>query len=120
MKDIENSPVPMLQAFHTLGLEASSRFFGKYFPHYNDSFMEVIYGKKNEDGEIVKKGIVQLSKYGTLDAKTINNIFNELFTYIMNKNMYFGSTDKYSAETKRHEFINNFPAMFRKLKDQMF
>lgn len=118
MKDIENSPVPMLQAFHTLGLEASSRFFGKYFPHYNDSFMEVIYGKKNEDGEIVKKGIVQLSKYGTLDAKTINNIFNELFTYIMNKNMYFGSTDKYSAETKRHEFINNFPAMFRKLKEE--
>lgn len=128
MKAIAEVPIPMLQAFFTLGLEASTRFFSRYFPQFNDAFMEVVFGRKNEeDGQVSKMGLTQLSKYESLDVKTINSVFNEMFAYIMNKNNFFGESNietgegskHIPAQIKRAAYINDFPATFRKMKDEI-
>ena len=104
-----NSPLPFLQAFYTLGIEASANLLSDYFPQYKESFVKVV--------EILR-GMTKLEK---LDAKTINNIYNDLLAYIMSRTEFFGQesivgTDgtiriKNSAD-RRRDFINNFPEQF--------
>ena len=108
------SNLPYMQAFFTLGLEQSERLLGRYFPYYNRNFLDVIEGKPDEF-----IGIQDYLKSGVLDAKTINNIFDELLVYIMSSLPFFGNSNingqSMSAEDKRSWYINRFPAYFEKV-----
>lgn len=108
-----SAPLPFLQAFYTLGLQTSERMLGSYFPQYTESFRAVI------------DSLRDLTKTGRLNVKTMNSVYNDLLAYIMSKNGFFGSElvvdpDSevgdiiVSSSEKRKDFINNFPAYFKK------
>lgn len=109
-----SAPLPFLQAFYTLGLQTSERMLGSYFPQYTESFRAVI------------DSLRDLTKTGRLNVKTMNSVYNDLLAYIMSKNGFFGSElvvnpDSevgdiiVSSSKKRKDFINNFPAYFKKV-----
>lgn len=109
-----SAPLPFLQAFYTLGLQTSERMLGSYFPQYTESFRAVI------------DSLRDLTKTGRLNVKTMNSVYNDLLAYIMSKNGFFGSEMVVnpdsevgdiivSSSEKRKDFINNFPAYFKKV-----
>lgn len=109
-----SAPLPFLQAFYTLGLQTSERMLGSYFPQYTEPFRAVI------------DSLRDLTKTGRLNVKTMNSVYNDLLAYIMSKNGFFGSElvvnpDSevgdiiVSSSEKRKDFINNFPAYFKKV-----
>lgn len=109
-----SAPLPFLQAFYTLGLQTSERMLGSYFPQYTESFRAVI------------DSLRDLTKTGRLNVKTMNSVYNDLLAYIMSKNGFFGSElvvspDSKAGDTivssskKRKDFINIFPAYFKKV-----
>lgn len=116
-----NSPLPFLQAFYTLGLQQTERMLKPYFPHFSESFKEVLNGRYIMiDGEpkMLFPGLRQYTKTEKLDVKTINSIYNDLLAYIMSKTEFFGSGKNrngkiVSASEKRKDFINNFPTYFK-------
>jgi len=109
-----SAPLPFLQAFYTLGLQKTEEMLKSYFPQYTESFREVIDTLRG------------MTKTGKLDAKTMNNIYNDLLAYIMSKTGFFGSellinpdskvdNTTISSYNRRKEFINNFPKYFKKV-----
>lgn len=104
-EELLKSPLPWYQSFHTLGLVQSKEVFSNYFPHFNNSFIKVI------------SDIRKLTKSEQLDSKTINNIYNDLFAYIMTNTKYFGEeTSKgVTAADKRRSFINDFVPYFKEI-----
>lgn len=102
-----NSPLPFLQAFYTLGVKHSSTLLGRYFPHFKDSFRDVM------------RQLRELNSRKRLSVKTMNSIYNDLLAYIMSKTEFFGtgiSDQGVSINTRerRNQFINNFPEWFSK------
>ena len=96
---------PFLQAFYTLGLTSVSRFFSRYFPHFNPSFISVLNTLKD------------MTKTGSLNTKTINSIFSDLIAYIMSDVEFFGNSQEegLTITQKRDYFINKFPEYFDKV-----
>jgi hypothetical protein len=110
-----SSPLPYLQAFFSLGIDQTQEMFSRYFPQFTSSFREVIDGKEG------LRGLRQYTKTGKLNAKTLNNIYNDLLAYIMSKTSFFGqeanlrADDKVTTSSdKRRDFINNFPDYFNR------
>ena len=112
-EELLKSSLPMLQASYTLGVQESSNLLKSYFPQFTAPFREVIDALK------------EYTKSGRLDAKTMNNIYNDLLAYIMSKTAFFGAElslnpnseidkENISAREKRDNFINNFPLYFNK------
>lgn len=109
------SRLPYVQAFYSLGLEATNKLFKPYFPQLNDNFRLVI------------KKFKEMTKYNSLDEKTINNIYNDLFAYIMTKSIKFSDTvftdpntgeqNTLTGRDKRYWFINRFPKRFKEIVD---
>lgn len=110
------SNLPFLQAFYSLGLEQSRNLLGEYFPQFTLPFRGVI------------DEIKDMTKSGRLDVKTINNIYNDLFAYIMSKTEFFGKQILHNSNTgedtvvtsnqRRDYFINKFPAEFKKIIEE--
>ena len=109
---ILSSPIPYMQAYYTLGVEASQVLMGRYFPQFSDSFRDVV------------DGIRAFTKTGRLNVPTINNIYNELMAYIMTKTDFFGAEQHTDPEgnivnvtsyQKRKDFITNFPKYFKEV-----
>lgn len=108
-KRLLNSKLPFLQAFYTAGLESTSKLLGRYFPHYSESFLEVL------------DEIRGMTKLGSLDVSTMNSVYNDLLTYIMSKTSFFGAEINFrsgrpmDSRAKRDAFINKFPTQFKKI-----
>lgn len=92
-----NSKLPYLQAFYSLGIEASMQMMGNYFPQFTQPFIKVI------------DKLREKTKSGKLDVNTMNNIYNDLLAYIMSKTEFFGK------EGDRDYFINSFPDKFNSI-----
>lgn len=101
--NILKSPLPFLQAFYTLGVKQSENLLGKYFPQFTPSFREVI------------DTLRSYTRTGVLDAKTMNNIYNDLITYIMSKTPFFGDEATVSSREKRKWFVTQFPQHFKEV-----
>ena len=105
--EILDSPIPILQAFYTLGIRLTERMLKSYFPQYTEAFVKVIDALRN------------MTRRGTLDVKTMNNIYNDLMAYVMSSTDFFGAElmgDKImSSSEKRAYFINEFPEEFKKI-----
>ena len=106
-EDLLNEKLPILQANFTLGVQEVSNLLGKYFPQYSEPFMKVI------------DSLRKLTKFENLDAKTMNNIYNDLFVYILSGKEFFGkeitSNKVITAYDRRKSFINKFPEEFKKI-----
>lgn len=102
-EDIMRSKVPILQAFYTLGLKQTSEMMGKYFPHYNEDFVQVV--------DILRS----YTRTGKLNQRTLNNVYSDLFAYIMNRTSFFGSDGTTTASQKRDYYVNKFPADFKQI-----
>lgn len=119
-KELLDSPLPYIQAFYTLGVQSTEVMLGKYFPFFSKPFKEVLDGGYDDGGDLQFEGLRQMTKTGKLNVKTINSIYNDLLVYIMSRTEFFGSGVNrngkvVSSAEKRRDFINNFPAYFKKL-----
>lgn len=95
-KVIENSPI--LEAFYdyTIGKQgAANKLFSPYFPHYSNSFKEVL------------NTIISNTK-SPLDAKTINTIVSDYMYYCMTRDVF--NTD---ANTRKY-YVHDFPIIVSK------
>lgn len=101
--NILKSPLPFLQAFYTLGVKQLENLLGKYFPQFTPSFREVI------------DTLRSYTRTGVLDAKTMNNIYNDLIAYIMSKTPFFGDEATVSSREKRRWFVTQFPQHFKEV-----
>ena len=97
-----NSPSPMVQGFYTLGLKSSEDMMGRMFPEFNPEFRDVIDQMKG------------FTKGGRLDVRTINNIQNDLYAYIMSGRRFLGGTNE-EMRGKRDAFINHFIPEYNKI-----
>lgn len=96
-RKILSSKLPILQAFYTLGLKGSTSLMGRYFPHYQDNFRDIV------------KTFSDMTRTGKLNGKTMKSIYSDLFAYIMNKSGFF------SGREKRGYYINRFPDDFAEI-----
>lgn len=103
---IINSPTPILQAMLTYGIEGTEDMFKPYVPYYNQNYNEAI--------AMLKK----TTKFGRLDEKTRNSIYNDILTYYMSQYSQFGADDTRTAQEKRDYYINQFPQDFAKFKEE--
>lgn len=102
---IINSPTPILQAMFTYGIEGTEDMFKPYVPYYTDNYNKAIAMLKD------------VTKFGRLDEKTRNSIYNDILTYYMSQYSQFGADDTRTAQEKRDYFINQFPQEFAKFKE---
>lgn len=119
-EDIINSPLPILQAFYTYGIESTEDLFGRLFPQYNESYREIIKYLKSE------------TKYGRLSVKTRNSIYNDIISYYLTQFSNFGGDSNVTKKIKdpntgeeievvmsnRDYYINEFPKEFKKFKEE--
>lgn len=98
-----SNPIAYVQAFFTLGVEATIDMLSPYFPQMSSPFIGVLAELKD------------ISKTERLDVKTMNNIYNELIAFILTKTEFFGKTENESSEKKRNDFINKFPSYFQRI-----
>lgn len=105
-EDIIESDTPILQAMFTYGIEATKEMFEPYVPYYTEPYNEAIALLKNA------------TKYGRLDEKTRNSIYNDLLTYYLSQFSSFGTDDSMTIAEKRNYYINEFPGVFAKFKEE--
>lgn len=105
---INQSKVPFTQAFYTLGLESSNVLFSDYYPYNKESFTEVVKVLNN----LTKRS--EFSK-GSLSAKTIQNIYDDLLAYIGTELKFFGGDTPMESQDIRTKYINRFPDVFNKI-----
>lgn len=96
------SPLPYIQAFYSLGLKEAATMMGQHFPTFNNEFIAVF------------NNLAKITKGGKLDAKTINNIQNDLYAYIMTGKEYLGG-NKEAMYAKRDAFVNKFIPEFTRI-----
>ena len=114
-KKLLDSPIPLVQAFYTLGIEGAMVLLGNYFPQMRNDFIKI------------KNSIEALSVNGKLSTDNINSIFKEMFIYVFSGTEFFGNeTIKdadgnehiVTARMKRDYFIRRFPKDFVKLREE--
>ena len=90
-EQIFNAPLPYMQAFYSLGLLSTRKFFKKYFPQLSPAFRAVVQSLTSE------------TSTGSLDSKTIKNIHQNFMTYLLS------SCSAFKGRAVRKQFIFNFP-----------
>lgn len=99
--------LPYMQAFYTLGIEQAGKMLSNYFPQMSPSF------------EYIISTLNDMTRARKLDARTMNNIYNELIAFIMTKIPFFGTSTEgdniISSYDKRYYFIHHFPSEFQKI-----
>lgn len=102
---IIESPLPILQAFFTYGIEKTQDLFSKYLPYYNSNYRAII------------DGIKGMTRYNRLNVKTRNMIHNDFLSYYLSQYKLFGADEKFSSmKEKRDYYINKFPLVFDDFK----
>ena len=100
-----NSPLPILQAFFTYGVEATEKLFSKYFPYYNNTYTSII------------STIKDMTRYGNLNEKQRNSIYNDFISYMLAETSEYNYKDEDSNPiSERAYYITKFPAEFDAFK----
>lgn len=95
----------MLQAFTTLGITAPIEIMSKWFTPFKSDIINMVSGvARNHD-----------NKYGTVDDKTMNTIFNDFTTFILSKTSFFGDDRENTYYQKRDWYLYKFPSKFLEL-----
>ena len=100
-----NSPLPILQAFFTYGVESTEKLFRKYFPYYNNTYTSII------------GAIKDMTRYGNLNEKQRNSIYNDFISYMLAETSEYNYKDEESNPiSERKYYITKFPAEFDAFK----
>ena len=102
---IVNSPLPILQAFFTYGVESTEKLFSKYFPYYNNTYTSII------------STIKDMTRYGNLNEKQRNSIYNDFISYMLAETSEYNYKDEEGNPiSERAYYITKFPAEFDTFK----
>lgn len=102
---IINSPLPILQAFFTYGVESTKKLFNKYFPYYNNTYTSII------------STIKDMTRYGNLNEKQRNSIYNDFISYMLAETSEYNYKDEEGNPiSERKYYITKFPAEFDAFK----
>lgn len=102
---IVNSPLPILQAFFTYGVESTEKLFSKYFPYYNNTYTSII------------STIKDMTRYGNLNEKQRNSIYNDFISYMLAETSEYNYKDEEGNPiSEREYYITKFPAEFDAFK----
>lgn len=100
-----NSPLPILQAFFTYGVESTKKLFNKYFPYYNNTYTSII------------GAIKDMTRYGNLNEKQRNSIYNDFISYMLAETSEYNYKDEDGNPiSEREYYITKFPAEFDAFK----
>lgn len=100
-----NSPLPILQAFFTYGVESTGKLFRKYFPYYNNTYTSII------------GAIKDMTRYGNLNEKQRNSIYNDFISYMLAETSEYSYKDEDDNPiSERAYYITKFPAEFDAFK----
>lgn len=100
-----NSPLPILQAFFTYGVESTEKLFRKYFPYYNNTYTSII------------GAIKDMTRYGNLNEKQRNSIYNDFISYMLAETSEYNYKDEDGNPiSERKYYITKFPAEFDAFK----
>lgn len=100
-----NSPLPILQAFFTYGVESTEKLFNKYFPYYNNTYTSII------------STIKDMTRYGNLNEKQRNSIYNDFISYMLAETSEYNYKDEEGNPiSERAYYITKFPAEFDAFK----
>lgn len=100
-----NSPLPILQAFFTYGVESTEKLFRKYFPYYNNTYTSII------------GAIKDMTRYGNLNEKQRNSIYNDFISYMLAETSEYNYKDEEGNPiSEREYYITKFPAEFDAFK----
>lgn len=100
-----NSPLPILQAFFTYGVESTEKLFRKYFPYYNNTYTSII------------GAIKDMTRYGNLNEKQRNSIYNDFISYMLAETSEYNYKDEDGNPiSEREYYITKFPAEFDAFK----
>lgn len=100
-----NSPLPILQAFFTYGVESTKKLFNKYFPYYNNTYTSII------------STIKDMTRYGNLNEKQRNSIYNDFISYMLAETSEYNYKDEDGNPiSEREYYITKFPAEFDAFK----
>lgn len=92
----------MLQAFTTLGITAPIEIMSKWFTPFKSDILNMVSDiARNHD-----------NKYGTVNDKTMNTIFNDFTTFILSKTSFFGNDGESTYAQKRDWYLYEFPKKF--------
>lgn len=104
-EDVINSPLPILQAFFTYGVESTEKLFRKYFPYYNNTYTSII------------GAIKDMTRYGNLNEKQRNSIYNDFISYMLAETSEYNYKDEDGNPiSERTYYITKFPAEFDAFK----
>lgn len=102
---IINSPLPILQAFFTYGVESTEKLFNKYFPYYNNTYTSII------------STIKDMTRYGNLNEKQRNSIYNDFISYMLAETSEYNyKNEDGNPISEREYYITKFPAEFDAFK----
>lgn len=100
-----NSPLPILQAFFTYGVESTEKLFRKYFPYYNNTYTSII------------GAIKDMTRYGNLNEKQRNSIYNDFISYMLAETSEYNyKNEDGNPISEREYYITKFPAEFDAFK----
>lgn len=100
-----NSPLPILQAFFTYGVESTEKLFNKYFPYYNNTYTSII------------STIKDMTRYGNLNEKQRNSIYNDFISYMLAETSEYNyKNEDGNPISEREYYITKFPAEFDAFK----
>lgn len=100
MAQFSRDPFAFEQCMMDLGRKAETKLFGKNYPYYTDLY------------ESMRTELGNLTKYGSLDADTINSIHREFMVYLLSKqkgSLFDGEamhTDDDVANVSNREYYN--------------
>lgn len=94
------SNMPMLQAFFTLGIESSTSLMAPYFAQLSRPMRGLI------------ETLYNYSAFGTLSDNDLIMLFRDFNRYALSNTTVFGKDDSNSFEEKRNYYINQFAKDF--------
>lgn len=105
------SSTPYLQAQFLCGIQGAKKFYGKFFPYYNENIIAA------------KDKVLRLAKSNHISAKEVNDIYQELSTYVLSGAEFLAGDTALMGDERflngyeevKDYYINEFPDDFQAL-----
>jgi hypothetical protein len=99
-----NSNMPMLQAFHTLGIDFAVKTIAQYYAPLTGA------------GKVITDRLFNGARDMNINDKILEKFLFNMTTYSLSKTKMFGNDGTYTYKQKRDYYLKEFPAKFEELK----
>lgn len=104
-RELMKRPMPILQAFHSLGIEFASNIL-RYFPQYNQYTDKLL-------RRVINNAPSTFLKYKKSAEKLINKFYREICEFALTKTALFGDDGNATFIEKRDYYLKKFPNKLR-------